>query len=84
MDTIKLPSLVIQKCKLLYVEQMKHKKGEMLDFKIVRNLPSSSESDIKVSCIASGATTRYFSSFIEVDIAASELVTGFNESKTLM
>jgi len=42
--------------------------------------PSSSESDMNVSCIASGATTLYFSSVIDVVIAASESVTGFNES----
>lgn len=39
---------------------------------------------MKVSCMASGATTRYFSSVIDVDIDASSFVTGFNESKTLM
>lgn len=64
------------------VEQMKLKIFDLLIFK--RDPPSSSESDMNVSCIASGATTRYFSSVIDVDIATSELVTGFNESKTLM
>jgi hypothetical protein len=58
----------------------------MLHTKCVANRykPSSSESDMNVSCIASGATTRYFSSVIEVDMAASESVTGLSESKTLM
>lgn len=45
--------------------------------------PSSSESDIKVSCIASGATTLYFSSMVVVVVVVIVVsVTTFNVSIT--
>lgn len=44
--------------------------------------PSSSESDMNVSCMASGATTRYFSS--EIIGVVDGFVTTFSVSITLM
>lgn len=47
--------------------------------------PSSSESDIKVSCIASGATTLYFSSILTVVVVTTFVsVTTLRDSTTLM
>jgi hypothetical protein len=47
--------------------------------------PSSSESDMKVSCIVSGATTRYFSSAPDVTLVGMEgSVTTLSVSTTLM
>lgn len=48
-------------------------------------VPSSSESDMKFSCIDSGATTRYFSSVIDVCIGEVVLfVTDLSDSITLI
>ncbi|CAB0018485.1 unnamed protein product, partial [Nesidiocoris tenuis] len=47
--------------------------------------PSSSESDMKVSCIASGATTRYFSSVVTVVVVVIVVsVTTLSVSTTVM
>ena len=60
--------------------EAKGMKNEKQMSMLLKYKPSSSESDMNVSCIASGATTLYFSSVIDVVIATSESVTGFNES----
>lgn len=52
----------------------------------IRLPPSSSESDIKVSCMASGACTLYFSSVVVVVVVVMlvMVVTSFSVSITVM
>jgi hypothetical protein len=56
-----------------------------LEYKILNLPPSSSESDMKISCIVSGATTRYFSSAPDATLVGMDgSVTTLSVSTTLM
>lgn len=73
-------NLVVRVCN---VKMMRHNDDDEGEYNVDLP-PSSSESDMNASCMASGATTRYFSSVKDVCIGASVVVTDFNESVTLM